>query len=245
MIFEVYQNIEIVFEDNHLLVINKPGRMLSQGDVTGDEDVQSILKKYLKEKYKKPGNVFLALVQRLDRTVSGLMVLARTSKAASRLSQQIRNQNMEKMYLAVVESRNIPPGKLVHYLRKDENQKKAFIVDKPSRHSQKAELTVHPLQTKGSFSLIAVLLQTGRFHQIRAQLSAAGMPITGDRKYGGHASTNGTIALMCNKLSFLHPTRDEAMTFTLPLPNSPPWSRFQPITQDDLPEVESGHGTGT
>lgn len=229
VISSIYRKITVLYEDNHLLVVHKPANMLSQGDVNGDEDLQSLLKCYLQEKYQKPGNVFLALVQRLDRPVSGLMVLARTSKAAARLSEQIRNRSITKEYLAVVDSAAITSGTLTHYLRKIEKTKKAEVFSQPTPGSLKAVSEVQHLETRHGLSLVSITLHTGRFHQIRAQLASTGMPVIGDMKYGSKKSSDGSIALLCHRISFQHPTRKEEMTFSTNVPAHPPWSHFSQI----------------
>lgn len=200
--------------------------MLSQSDESGAEDIQSLLKNYLKEKYQKPGNVFLALVQRLDRPASGLMVLARTSKAASRLSEQIRKRTIGKGYLTVVDSVNIKAGRVTHFLLKDEKRKKALVYSREIPGTQKAVLEVTHLETAGVQSLLSIGLQTGRFHQIRAQLSALGMPIAGDYKYGARKLSGNIIGLFCNQLNFQHPTRKESIVITAKPPHTEPWDRF-------------------
>lgn len=231
--------------DNHLLVINKPANMLSQRDRTGDSDLQSLLKQWLKEKYQKPGDVFLGLVQRLDRPTRGLMVLARTSKAAARLSDQIRKRSFLKEYLAVVVGKSIKTGDFTHYLDKDASRKKSIVSsgqtmtarakradspDKPNVGKQ-AELNVIHLETRDELSLVKITMKTGRFHQIRAQLAAEGAPVAGDRKYGAADSRPGeltrNLALMCCRIAFEHPTRREPMNFSIGLPQEFPWDRFR------------------
>ncbi len=227
-----YGDIDILYEDNHLLVVNKPVNLLSQSDQTGDDDLQNLLKRYLKERYQKPGNVFLALVQRLDRGTGGVMVLARTSKAASRLSEQIRNREIEKNYLAVVASKQVQQGVITHYLKKDKEQKKALVCKNAVPGGQKAVLEIAHLQTAGSKSLVSIALKTGRFHQIRAQLSDVGMPIWGDRKYGAPSPPGTAMCLICNRLTFRHPTQQETLTFAIGMPDTPPWNQFS------TPEVD-------
>lgn len=219
--------------------------MLSQQDKTGDTDLQSTLKDWLRWKYQKPGNVFLGLVQRLDRPTRGLMVLARTSKAASRLSDQIRKRTFHKEYLAVVVGRNASSGAFLHYIGKDATHKKAVVSRIPGStdaaepdaadhghdtRQKQAEMTVYHLETNGGLSLVRILLKTGRFHQIRAQLAAAGTPIAGDRKYGTRCNRTGSqtrhLALMCNKIAFEHPTRREPLSFRLNVPDGYPWNQF-------------------
>jgi len=241
-ITERYRNIDILYEDNHLLVVYKPANMLSQRDHTGDRDLQSLLKKWLKDKYQKPGDVFLGLVQRLDRPTRGLMVLARTSKAASRLSEQIRKRTFVKEYLAVVVGKNIKSREMTHELEKDPSRKMAVVVtsgrndlaendgkQKPrgSATSKQAVLNITRLETQGEHSLVKIDLKTGRFHQIRIQLAAEGIPISGDHKYGSSGRQTRQLALMCHKIAFEHPTRRERMQFTAGPPKEFPWDQFQ------------------
>ncbi len=240
-ITERYRNIDIIYEDNHLLVVCKPANMLSQRDRTGDHDLQSLLKQWLKDRYRKPGEVFLGLVQRLDRPTRGVMVLARTSKAASRLSEQIRKRTFKKEYLAVVVGKNIKNRELIHHLEKDASRNMAVVTSgqaepvgssgKPGpggpRGSRLAVLDVTHLETQGEHSLVKIDLKTGRFHQIRAQLAAEGTPIAGDNKYGSKVSQTRHLALMCHKIAFEHPTRRESMQFTAGLPEEFPWDKFR------------------
>ncbi len=205
---------EVIYEDNHLLVVNKPAGILSQSDSTGRPDLLSICKDYIKEKYKKPGEVYLGLVQRLDRDVSGVMVFARTSKAAARLSKQIRERETGKIYHAFVAGNPPPEGRLEGYLRKDEKALKAMPASAGEAGAQLAILTFRRMDTAQGAEqgvLLEVHLETGRFHQIRFQLSQAGFPIIGDEKYGGPPAKH--IALRCVELSLVHPTTKETMTF--------------------------------
>jgi len=231
--------------DNHLLVVNKPANMLSQRDRTGDRDLQSLMKQWLKEKYQKPGDVFLGLVQRLDRPTRGLMVLARTSKAAARLSDQIRRRTFLKEYLAVVVGKSIKTGNLTHYLDKDASRKMALVSSehvpdednkkgyKPGRPGggKQAELELTHVETRDALSLVKIRMKTGRFHQIRVQLATEGTPVAGDRKYGAVDNQGGRqtrqLALMCHRIAFEHPTLREPMSFTTGLPDEYPWDQFR------------------
>ncbi len=218
--------------------------MLSQSDSTGDEDIQNLLKAWLKIKYEKPGRVFLGLVQRLDRPARGLMVLARTSKAAARLSTQIRERTFKKEYRAVLAGKHIPEGTIAHHLGKDNILKKAVVTGKfglrsteqeqvagnrggSSSDSKKAVMEMKRLQTRGALSLVNIRLHTGRFHQIRVQLADLDLPIVGDRKYGPQRHAGSGLALMCHRIGFDHPTRDEKMHFDLGLPDEYPWNIFR------------------
>lgn len=214
--------INIIYEDNHLLVVEKSINIPVQEDESKDIDLLTILKEYLKDKYNKPGNVYLGLVHRLDRPVGGVMVFAKTSKAASRLSEQIRTNKFDKIYNAVV-IRNIDnEGTLVDYLLKDE---KTNIV-KVDKNGKKAVLHFKKLEFNDNLSLIEVKLETGRSHQIRVQLSNHGFPLYGDQKYNKTAKVGQQIALYAKKLSFYHPITNEYLTFEIDLPNKHPWNSF-------------------
>jgi 23S rRNA pseudouridine1911/1915/1917 synthase len=195
-------NPKILYEDNHLIAVYKPAGVLVQADDKGEECLMDQVKKYLKEKYKKPGKVFLGLVHRLDRPVSGIVVFAKTSKGASRLSEQIRNGLMIKKYQALVEGKfKNKFGKLENYLEKDEKNLIAKISD--SEHGKKAELEYKVLKSEKSTTLLEIILKTGRFHQIRAQLANVGHPIVGDVKYGSEIKyKRGEIRLCANYLKF-------------------------------------------
>ncbi|MGI6424947.1 MAG: RluA family pseudouridine synthase [Tepidanaerobacteraceae bacterium] len=218
--------IPILFEDNHLLVVEKPPNLLSQGDRTGDPDLLSILKQDLKERYNKPGNVYLGLVHRLDRPVGGVMVFAKTSKAAARLSDQIRKKEFKKTYIAVV--RGLPPkqrGTLIHYLLKDEKTNKVVAVKKGIKGAKEAILDYEVISFVHPYSLVKINLHTGRPHQIRVQFSEIGYPLLGDWRYG-FKDKNTQIALWAYKLSFEHPTLKKRVEFSALPENRPPWVRF-------------------
>lgn len=217
-------NITILYEDNHLLAVNKPRGVLSQEDHTGQNDLLNLCKVYLKREYNKPGNVYLGLLHRLDKPVSGVMLFAKTSKAASRISEQIRNRSIKKGYLAVVGGN--PEGRhfLSHYLAKDRQKNISSVVSKNSRDAKKAELMFTVQQQSDSLSLVSVALLTGRPHQIRVQLSHSGYPIFGDQKYGSHFT--GNIALHANRLEFMHPTLKKEIKIEAPRPDEYPWNLF-------------------
>jgi len=221
--------VKIIYEDNHLLAVEKPADMLSQADDTGDADLLTVLKDYVKNKYNKPGNVFLGLVHRLDRPVGGAMVFAKTSKAASRLSEQIRKGDFGKTYLAVVHGVPTPPrGRLEHYLAKDERTNTVRAVAYGNAEGKKAVLDYEVLQSESDLSLVKINLLTGRPHQIRVQFSAAGHPLYGDAKYGGGANKPGRrIALWSLRIACKHPTNGEDMVFTSKPPvEAYPWNLF-------------------
>lgn len=197
-------SLKILYEDNHLIAVFKPAGLLVQGNITGEPTLMDEVKEYLKEKYKKPGNVFLGLVHRLDRPVSGVILFAKTSKGAARISEQIRERKMSKIYHAVIEGRiNPTSGKLKNFLKKDEGKRIAIISDTPQEGFMRAVLYYKTVLAADRYSLLAIRLETGRFHQIRIQLSTAGHPIVGDKKYGAkEALPDGAIALCATELTF-------------------------------------------
>ena len=215
--------INIIYEDNHLLVVEKPINIPTQEDNTKDKNLITILKEYIKEKYNKPGNVYLGLVHRLDRPVGGIMVFARTSKAAARLSEQVRNKTFKKTYNAVVIGNINKEGKLKDYLLKDE-KKNIVKVDK---NGKEAILNFKKLDFKNNMSLVEINLETGRSHQIRVQMSHYGYPLFGDQKYNKTSKVGEQIALFAKKIEFIHPTTNELLTFELDLPNRYPFTIFK------------------
>ena len=203
------QNLKVIFEDNHIIVVEKPVNIPSQADKTGDIDMLTIIKAYLKEKYNKPGNVYLGLVHRLDRPVGGVMVFAKTSKAASRLSEQIRNKSIEKRYIALTHNHTKEHEILKDKLLKNEKTNTSKIDEK----GKYAILEYNLIEYRNNMSLIDINLLTGRHHQIRVQLSHHGYPIYGDQRYG--IDKEGIqIHLWAYKLKFKHPVKDEIMEFT-------------------------------
>jgi 23S rRNA pseudouridine1911/1915/1917 synthase len=214
--------LDILYEDNHLLVINKPAGLATQGVAEGTASVLTRAKEYLKCKYNKPGNVFLGVVSRLDSTVSGALVLARTSKAADRLTKQFQSQQVEKVYWALVERPPHPAeSELSHWLLKNDRQRRMDVVRPRSRGAQHARLSYRTLSREPSGTLVEVRLLTGRKHQIRLQLATIHCPILGDRKYGSRQPfvTDG-IALHCVRLAFEHPTTKQRLEFAAPPPQS-------------------------
>ncbi|MBR3362881.1 MAG: RluA family pseudouridine synthase [Bacilli bacterium] len=214
--------IDIIYEDNHLLVVKKPINVLVQADNTKDEDMLTILKKYLKEKYDKPGNVYLGLVHRLDRPVSGIMVFAKTSKAASRLSEQVKNRMFKKTYLAVVTGKVKKRDVFIDKLIKDHKNN----VVKVSSLGKQAELTYDLIDYKDGLSLVEISLKTGRSHQIRVQFASRGFPLYGDQKYNKNTKKD-SIALFAKKIEFVHPTTKKKMIFELDMPDRYPFSLFK------------------
>ena len=215
--------INIIYEDNHLIVVEKPINIPTQEDNTKDKDLLTILKEYIKTKYNKPGNVYLGLVHRLDRPVGGIMVFARTSKAASRLSEQVRNKTFKKTYNAVVIGNIENTGKLKDYLLKDEKRNIVKVDEK----GKEAILNFKKLNFKDNMSLVEINLETGRSHQIRVQMSHHGYPLFGDQKYNKTAKVGEQIALFAKKIEFVHPTTNELLTFELDLPNRYPFTIFK------------------
>ena len=218
---------EIVYEDNQIIVAVKPPNMLSQADKTGDTDILTRLKQYVKVKYNKPGNVYLGLVHRLDRPVGGLMVFARTSKAAARLSQQMQQHKMGREYLCVVTGEVKDAFTLVDYLVKDERANKVTVCAADVRGSQEAVLHGACLARRDGLSLCAIKLETGRNHQIRVQMAHSGAPLWGDNRYGD-GIPGQQIALWGYKLTVEHPTTHEIMTF-YHMPRGSIWTRFEDV----------------
>lgn len=222
---------KIIYEDNHLLVVEKPVNIPSQADETKDPDMLAILKEDIKVRYNKPGNVFLGLVHRLDRPVGGAMVFARTSKAASRLSEQVRSRGFKKVYLAVVHgSPAQKSARLEHFLLKDSSSNTVKAVDRSVEGSKEAILDYTVLENAHNLSLVRINLHTGRSHQIRVQFSTIGHPLYGDQKYGSRLNKPGQqLALWSHEISCQHPTTQEVMTFLSSPPDSLPWNLFKSL----------------
>ena len=216
-------NIDVLYEDNHLLVVIKPINVPVQEDESKDNDLLSILKEYLKVKYNKPGNVYLGLVHRLDRPVGGIMVFAKTSKCASRLSMQVRDNKFNKIYNAVVMNEIDESGKFEDYLLKD-TKKNIVRVDK---NGKLAILEYRRLAYKNNMSLVEIKLETGRSHQIRVQFSSRGYPLYGDQKYNKDAKVGEQLALFAKKLEFYHPVSKELLSFEVDLPDRMPFKLFK------------------
>ena len=222
--------INIVYEDNHVIVAVKPPNMLSQADKTKDADMLSQVKEYIKIKYNKPGNVYVGLVHRLDRPVGGLMVFARTSKAAARLSAQMREHEMGREYLCVTEGQVKDKFTLINYLIQNERMNRVMVCDADERGAQEAILHGHCLARKNGTSLCSLRLETGRKHQIRVQMKEMGAPLWGDHRYG-HGIPGQQIALWGYKLTFEHPTTKNIMTFQH-LPCGSVWNHYAPELTD-------------
>lgn len=223
---EKYKNINILYEDNHLLVVEKPNNIPVCLDESNDLDLLTILKKYIKERYHKLGNVYLGLVHRLDRPVSGIMVFAKTSKAAERLSKQIQNKLFIKTYYAVIIGNLQDNGTLIDYLKKDNITNNSYITDK--KNGKLATLNYQTIKKVGNLNLVKINLETGRHHQIRVQFSSRGNPLYGDHRYNLNIKKNDkeNIALIAKTLSFYHPTTKKLLTFDIDLPNKYPWNIF-------------------
>ena len=210
----------VVYEDNHIIVVNKTASEIVQADKTGDTPLSETVKQYLKEKYQKPGNVFLGVTHRLDRPVSGLVIFAKTSKALTRLNEMFRAGEVKKTYWAVV--KNAPKeseGELVHFLVRNEKQNKSYAYDKEVPNSKKAVLDYRLIGRSDNYYLLEVDLKTGRHHQIRCQLAKMGCPIKGDLKYGSPRSNpDGSICLHARRVRFVHPVSKELIELKAPLP---------------------------
>lgn len=221
----------VVYEDNHLIIVNKTASEIVQGDKTGDTPLSETVKQYIKEKYAKPGKVFLGVVHRLDRPVSGLVVFAKTSKALARLNEMFRNSEVKKTYWAIVKQR--PPqdeGELVNYLVRNEKQNKSYAYDKEVKNSKKAVLHYRLIGHSQNYFLLEVDLKTGRHHQIRCQLAKMGCPIKGDLKYGfARSNPDGSICLHAHRVKFVHPVSKELIDVTAPLPPGNLWNGFEMI----------------
>jgi len=216
--------INVLYEDNHLIAVYKPAGILVQGDKSGDISLMDEVKKYLKERYKKPGNVFLGLLHRLDRPVSGIVLFAKTSKGASRLSEQFRKHLVEKIYHAIVFGKpKQNRGALVNYIEKDKKTKKAIV--KQNKKAKKAELYYEVVTSNKKYSLLKILIKTGRFHQIRAQLAAMGCPVLGDVKYGAAVCfPDKSIALCATSFSFCLATKQQIKKISIPFPSD--WNNY-------------------
>ena len=219
----------ILFEDNHLIAINKKSSEIVQGDRTGDSTMPDAIKVYLKDKYNKPGNVFCGVIHRLDRPTSGVILFARTSKGLERMNKQFRDQQTSKTYWAILE--NKPPneqGILINYLKKNEKQNKSYVTSKDTKGSKEAILNYRLISSSERYHLVEVELETGRHHQIRTQFSKIGCCIKGDLKYGAKRSNrDGSICLHSRQLKFNHPTTKDEICIVAPIPQNTFWDLFK------------------
>ena len=219
------ENLEVLYEDNHLIIVNKKSGDIAQGDKTGDTPLSDIVKSYIKEKFNKPGNVFLGVVHRLDRPTTGVIIFARTSKALERLNKMLRDKKINKTYWAVVKNK---PAKtedtLTNYLKKNPKNNKSTAYKHEIEGSKRAVLHYKVLKSLDNYHLLEVDLETGRHHQIRCQLSSIGSPIKGDLKYGFNRSNkDGSIHLHARRIEFIHPVSKEQISVIAPTPNDPVW----------------------
>jgi 23S rRNA pseudouridine1911/1915/1917 synthase len=214
------QDIDILYEDNHLIILNKHSGEIVQGDRTGDKPLSDMLKEFIKVRDNKQGNVFMGVIHRIDRPVSGAVIFAKTGKALERMNNLVRERAIKKTYLAIV--RNRPPKEqdtIEHFLSKNEMQNKSYVVSRNAYGAQRASLTYKLVGTSDRFFLLEIDLHTGRHHQIRAQLAAIGCPIKGDLKYGDRRSnSDGSISLHSHKVEFIHPIKKEQVTVIAPAP---------------------------
>ena len=219
---------EILYEDNHLLIINKKPSQIIQGDKTGDKPLSEYLKDFIKERDHKPGNVFLGVVHRIDRPVSGIVIFAKTGKALTRLNNMLKKGEIHKTYWAVVKNKpSREKGCLINFLRRDEQKNKAFAYDHPVANTQKAELTYELIGQSDQYFLLQVQLITGRHHQIRAQLAKIGCPVKGDLKYGfDRSNPDGSIHLHARSVEFMHPVRHEMIKVIAEPPSETLWNYF-------------------
>lgn len=224
----------VLYEDNHIIIVNKTVSEIVQGDKTGDKPLSEIVKEWLKEKHNKPGNVFLGVTHRLDRPVSGIVIFAKTSKALPRLNEMFKNKEIKKTYWAIV--KNTPPQKedtLTHYLIRNEKQNKSYAYDSEKPNSKKAILHYKLISHSDKYNLLEIDLETGRHHQIRCQLAQMGCPIKGDLKYGADRSNpDGGISLHAREVSFIHPVSKNLIQVTAPVPDEKLWNFFEKVLSE-------------
>ena len=223
--------VEVAYEDNHILVVNKTASEIVQGDKTGDLPLSEMVKRYLKEKYQKSGNVFVGVTHRLDRPVSGLVVFAKTSKALSRLNGMFKNGEVKKTYWAIVkECPKQEEAEIIHYLIRNEKQNKSYAYDREEKNAKKAVLHYKLIAHSDNYYLLEVDLKTGRHHQIRCQLAKIGSPIKGDLKYGfPRSNSDGSICLHARRIRFIHPVSKKLIALEAPVPKGNLWSAFKGI----------------
>lgn len=220
---------QVLYEDNHIIIVYKQSGEIVQGDKTGDKPLSETIKQWIKEKYAKPGNVFLGVVHRLDRPVSGIVVFAKTSKALSRLNNMFRNGEVRKTYWAMVQTApNMPEATLTNWLVRNEKQNKSYVYNNEMPNAKQAILKYKTIGQTEHYTLLEVNLLTGRHHQIRCQLAAMGCPIKGDLKYGAHRSNpDGSISLLSHKVEFIHPVSKQKIVVVSPLPTEKVWDNFR------------------
>lgn len=220
--------LEVLYEDNHIIAVNKRPSDIVQGDKTGDTPLSDFVKQYIKEKYNKPGEVFIGTVHRIDRPVSGIVLFARTSKALTRLNQMFQGKEIQKTYWAVVKNKpKQPEGKLVHYLIKNEAKNMSRAYEKEQPGTLRSELDYSLICSSDNYHLLEIKPMTGRHHQIRVQLSSMGCPIKGDLKYGfDRSNKDASIHLHARQVEFIHPVKKEAVVIVAPPPNEVLWNEF-------------------
>ena len=230
---------DVLYEDNHLIIVNKAPSEIVQGDKTGDKPLSELIKEYLKEKYHKPGNVFCGVTHRLDRPTSGVVVFAKTSKALSRLNEMFRNGEVDKTYWAIVKNR--PPkdeDTLIHYLIKNEKTNKSTAYDLEKPNTKKAILHYKLIAVSQKYFLLEVDLETGRHHQIRCQLAKIGCPIKGDLKYGAERSNpDGSISLHARTISFVHPVSKQQIHVVAPVPDDTLWKTLESSVETNVSSI--------
>lgn len=220
---------QVLYEDNHIIIVYKQSGEIVQGDKTGDKPLSETIKEWIKEKYAKPGNVFLGVVHRLDRPVSGIVVFAKTSKALSRLNNMFRNGEVRKTYWAMVQTApNMPEATLTNWLVRNEKQNKSYVYNNEMPNAKQAILKYKTIGQTEHYTLLEVNLLTGRHHQIRCQLATMGCPIKGDLKYGARRSNpDGSISLLSHKVEFIHPVSKQKIVVVSPLPTEKVWDNFR------------------
>lgn len=220
---------QVLYEDNHIIIVYKQSGEIVQGDKTGDKPLSETIKEWIKQKYAKPGNVFLGVVHRLDRPVSGIVVFAKTSKALSRLNNMFRNGEVRKTYWAMVQTApNMPEATLTNWLVRNEKQNKSYVYNNEMPNAKQAILKYKTIGQTEHYTLLEVNLLTGRHHQIRCQLAAMGCPIKGDLKYGARRSNpDGSISLLSHKVEFIHPVSKQKIVVVSPLPIEKVWDNFR------------------
>lgn len=237
---------DVLYEDNHLIIVNKAPSEIVQGDKTGDKPLSELIKEYLKEKYHKPGNVFCGVTHRLDRPTSGVVVFAKTSKALSRLNEMFRNGEVDKTYWAIVKNR--PPkdeDTLIHYLIKNEKTNKSTAYDSEKPNTKKAILHYKLIAVSQKYFLLEVDLETGRHHQIRCQLAKIGCPIKGDLKYGAERSNpDGSISLHARTISFVHPVSKQQIHVVAPVPDDTLWKTLESSVETNVSSIRPEKAKG-